>query len=67
MNTHISQAVLYSVYVAEGAVVLYLDKGSDYVSGRFVCSQPNYQTAYDFASTLADQKGFPLLNLVVEP
>ncbi|WP_190437254.1 hypothetical protein [Trichocoleus sp. FACHB-46] len=66
MNADTPQALLYSVYVTQGAVVLYLDKGADYVSGRFVCSQPNYQMACDFALALSAQKGFPLINLVTK-
>ncbi|MBD2096369.1 hypothetical protein H6F90_14595 [Trichocoleus sp. FACHB-591] len=61
-----TQVVLYSIYIEQSAVVLYLDNESDYGTGRFVSSQADYQVAYNFALELAQQKGLKLINYVEE-
>ncbi|MEP0873754.1 hypothetical protein NDA01_29015 [Trichocoleus desertorum AS-A10] len=66
MSTQTTQGVLYSIYVEQSAVVLYLDNGLDYRPGRFISSQSDYQMAYDFALQLASQKGLTLINQVAE-
>ncbi|MBD2094293.1 hypothetical protein H6F90_03910 [Trichocoleus sp. FACHB-591] len=66
MSPQTTQVVLYSIYVEQSAVVLYLDNGSDYRPGRFVSSQADYPVAYAFALELAQQKGLKLINYVEE-
>ncbi|MBD1863047.1 MULTISPECIES: hypothetical protein [Trichocoleus] len=66
MSANTAQNVLYSIYVDQGAVVLYLDNELDYRPGRFVSSQADYQIAYGFALQLATQKGLTLINQTSE-
>ncbi|MBD2095918.1 hypothetical protein H6F90_12245 [Trichocoleus sp. FACHB-591] len=66
MSTKTTQVVLYSIYVEQSAIVLYLDNGLDYRPGRFISSQADYQMAYKYALQLASQKGLTLINQVAE-
>ena len=66
MITNTAQNALYSVYVYQSAVVLYLDNGATYDTGRFVSSQRDYQMACEFALELANQKGLPFIDQVAE-
>ncbi|MBD1865544.1 MULTISPECIES: hypothetical protein [Trichocoleus] len=66
MSNKTTQVVLYSIYVEQSAVVLYLDNGMDYRPGRFISNQSDYQMAYEFALQLASQKGLTLINQVAE-
>ncbi|MBD1864147.1 MULTISPECIES: hypothetical protein [Trichocoleus] len=66
MSTKTTQVALYSIYVEQSAVVLYLDNGLDDRRGRFLSSQADYQMAYEFALQLASQKGLTLINQVAE-
>jgi len=62
MSANTAQNALYSIYIDQSAVVLYLDDGSGYGTGRFVSSQSDYGIAYDFALELARQKGLSFID-----
>lgn len=66
MSANTTQDALYSIYVYQSAVVLYLNDESTYGAGRFVSSQLDYKLACDFALELANQKGLPFINQVAE-
>jgi hypothetical protein len=66
MSANTAQNALYTIHIDQSAVVLYLDDGSSYGTGRFVSTQSDYQIAYDFALELAQQKGLPLIDQAAE-
>jgi hypothetical protein len=65
MSANTAQDALYTTYIDQSAVVLYLDDGSGYGTGRFVSSQADYQIAYGFALELAAQEGLTFINQVL--
>lgn len=66
MSTKTTQDALYSIYIDQNAIWLFLDNGLDYRTGRFISSQADYQMAYSFALQLASQKGMTFVNQVAE-
>lgn len=66
MSTKTTQDTLYSIYVEQSAITLYLDNGLDYRPGQFISSQADYQMAYEIGLQLASQKGLTLINQVLE-
>jgi hypothetical protein len=66
MTINTTEVPFYTIYTNRSAIVLYLENGLDYSTGRFISTQPNYQVACDIALELARQKGLTFINQVPE-
>lgn len=64
MNPHLTKGDFYSVYVEENAITLHLEAESYLGDGRFLSTQKNYESAFNFALNLAKDKSIRFSNYI---